>query len=451
MATHPGALIAAAVVALGGAADRPPLVVVENDGRIVAIGEGGKRAALAEGTEPALTADGTRLAFVRGSFVHVLERPGGPVRRVATGRSPAWGPDGRLAVASPAGVRVDGRLVAPGASEPAWSRDGRLAVVVAEGIVVDAQVVVPGGRSPAWAPDGRLAYVLGADVYVDGALAVAGARDPAWDASGRLTVVTDAGVLVDGAALRGSRPGDVAPSWGVEAPKPKPDPNLLLPDLDQRAPSRLTIAGWGGSYRLGFTSATDNVGRGPLWVRGARTGNREMRADQLASALKGGIRVFRSVGRIRYVNDSDHHHWHLMRFQQFELRRASDFGLVVRDRKSGFCLGDHYGLARHRVKNFAGPRFFGSCGQFETGRTSIEMGTSIGYTDRYPAHFHGQNVSLTGVPAGVYVLVHRANPTGALRELRDDNNAASVRIRLSWRRGVPSVAVLRTCERSQFC
>ena len=42
---------------------------------------------------------------------------------------------------------------------------------------------------------------------------------------------------------------------------------------------------------------------------------------------------------------------------------------------------------------------------------SVEQGTSIGYTDLYPAHFHGQNLELRGVPAGIYVLVHRANPS----------------------------------------
>jgi hypothetical protein len=253
--------------------------------------------------------------------------------------------------------------------------------------------------------------------------------------------------------VRGTRPGDVSPSWGPQAPKPKPkpNPNLLLPDLDQRAPSGLSIGGWGGRYRLGFTSATDNVGTGPAWFRGTRIGQREMRADQVVMHRGGGIRLFRDVGRVRYVNDPPHHHWHLMRFQGFELRRASDFGLIVRDRKSGFCLGDNYGHARHRVKTFSGPRFFGNCAQYDTRRGSIEMGTSPGYTDRYPGHFHGQNLDITGVPAGVYVVVHRANPTGAIRELRYDNNAASVRIRIHWRAGIPSVSMLGTCEGSERC
>jgi hypothetical protein len=78
-------------------------------------------------------------------------------------------------------------------------------------------------------------------------------------------------------------------------------------------------------------------------------------------------------------------------------------------------------------------------------------GTSLGYTDRYPAFFHGQNVDLSNVPAGVYDLVHRTNSNLYLRELRYENNAASVRMKLSWRAGVPTVRVLRTCNATPIC
>jgi len=446
--TAAGALIAAAVVALSGAAERTLVLVVESAGNVVAVHADGKRVRLAAGREPVLSVDGRRLAFVRDGAVHVVQLPGGRPRRVAAGRNPAWAPDGRLTVAAPDGIRVGGRLVGPGAAEPAWARDGRLAAVTEAGIVVGSQVVVPGGRSPAFAPDGRLAYVLPDGVYVDGALVAAGARDPAWDVAGRLSVVTDSGVLVDGRAVAGARPGDRSPSWGLRPPE------VLLPDLDQRAPSGLTISASGGRVRLGFTSMTDNVGRGALWIRGARASTRtyEMRADQIVRTRSGGARVFRDVGHIRFVNDAPHHHWHLMGFQQFEFRRVSDQALLVRDRKTGFCLADHYGLARHRVAGFAGPRFLGSCGQWQTGRRSVEMGTSIGYTDRYPGHFHGQSLDITGVAAGIYVLVHRANAAGTIRELRHDNNAASLRIRIDRPRGrAPSISVLRRCEGSETC
>ena len=79
------------------------------------------------------------------------------------------------------------------------------------------------------------------------------------------------------------------------------------------------------------------------------------------------------------------------------------------------------------------------------------MGTTPGYTDRYPAFFHGQNVDITGVPAGVYDLVHRVNASMLLRELRYDNDAASVRIRLTWRAGRRRCSVLRSCTATATC
>jgi hypothetical protein len=179
-----------------------------------------------------------------------------------------------------------------------------------------------------------------------------------------------------------------------------------------------------------------------------------MTAHQLVRLRGGGRRVFRDVGTVRYTWSPSHSHWHLLRFQGYELRRADDFRLLVRDRKSGFCLADHYGTARHRVRGFAGAHFLGNCGQGRPDLLSVEQGTSIGYTDRYPAHFHGQNVDLTDVPAGIYVLVHRADPLGRLRERTRANNDASVRIRLTWpggRRQAPRVTVLRRCEARERC
>ena len=118
--------------------------------------------------------------------------------------------------------------------------------------------------------------------------------------------------------------------------------------------------------------------------------------------------------------------------------------MLVRDRKSGFCLADHWGAA---PGNWPGrrPHFLGDCEQFHPEATRVVMGTTPGYTDRYPAFFHGQNIDITGVPAGVYDLTHRVNATMHLRELRYDNNAASVRVRLRWRDGYPTVRVLRSC------
>ena len=174
-----------------------------------------------------------------------------------------------------------------------------------------------------------------------------------------------------------------------------------------------------------------------------------MRALQLVRTRGGGPETHHDAGALRYTWSPTHSHWHYLGFERYELRRVSDFGLVARDRKTGFCLADHYGHARRARPG--PPVFLGNCGSGNARLRGVEQGSSRGYTDRYPPHFHGQNLDLTGVRAGIYVLVHRANPDGLLRERRYDNNAASVRIRLARTQGIPSVRVLRSCEGSERC
>ena len=129
---------------------------------------------------------------------------------------------------------------------------------------------------------------------------------------------------------------------------------------------------------------------------------------------------------------------------------ADDGTTLLRDHKTGFWLADHYGIA---PGNWPGrtPVFLGNCQQYNPNARSVLEGTSLGYTDRYPAFYHGQNVSITRLPAGIYDLVHRVNETMAIHELRYENDAASVRIRISWHKGVPGVTVLRRCQSTTTC
>jgi hypothetical protein len=321
-------------------------------------------------------------------------------------------------------------------------RDGRALLRLTRG----QQVV----SMPAWSPDGTtIAYAaspLAGGSFDIWSVPARGGRPrlvhggpgeqvaPRWSRTGKLS------------ELR-LEPGDPFPERTSDTDTPRSGPRELLPDFDQRAPFRLTLAG----TRLGFASATDNVGAGPIWIRGSRFGPAlPMGAQQRESLTDGSVRVYPNAGRLRYTPESTHTHWHLLDFQRYELRRG-DGTLVVRDRKSGFCLADHYGYAARRVAAFRGPRFLGNCAASNPQALRVEQGTSTGYTDLYPPHFHGQNLELRGVPAGTYVLVHRANPTQQLEEIDYTNNAASLRIRLTWKNGVPQVENLRTCQDSDRC
>jgi hypothetical protein len=382
----------------GAARAMPRAVVSEQDGNLYV----GDRVLteLGRDAEPDWSPDGRRVAFVRqdangrSSSLYVVRRDGGGLVRLT---------EGEQAVAM-----------------PAWSGDGQRIAYAAsplEGGSFDVWVVPVEGGKPKLVADGPEEQVA-----------------PSFDRRGRVV-------------FRTLQPGEAFPEKRSDTGTPQAGPRELLPDFDQRSPFRLTMVG----TKLGFASATDNVGDGPIWIRGKRgSAGEPMRVQQLVRLSDGSVRAYDSAGRLRYTPSPTHTHWHVLDFQRYELRTLEG-SLVVRDRKTGFCLADHYGLAARRVQRFSGGFFYGNCQQGNPGALSVEQGTSPGYTDLYPAHFHGQNLELRGVPAGDYVLVHRANADQRLEELDYTNNAASLRIRITWVHGVPKVRTLRTCQGSADC
>jgi hypothetical protein len=253
-----------------------------------------------------------------------------------------------------------------------------------------------------------------------------------------------------GRPLPGLVAGESSAVFGPPLTGPRSQLDEVLPDLDQRAPAGLVVRVVGNHRKLGFHSAVDNVGSGVLRIVGRRDSVREpvMEAVQLVDLLGGGRRVYAHAGRLDFEPHTPHRHWHFEPFERYELRRASDHALVARDQKAGFCLTDRYGHAASRVAVPVVARFGGNCGQGRHDILRVVQGSSPGFTDRYPAWFHGQEIDITGVPAGSYVLVHRANPELRVHERRYDNNSASVRIRLT---AAGTVEVERVCEESELC
>ena len=228
----------------------------------------------------------------------------------------------------------------------------------------------------------------------------------------------------------------------------------LLHDLDQELPEGLTVTKAGSRYLLGFRSAVRNVGEGPLIITGHRPhrGPETMVADQQVVRRGGPGSLVRNVGRLRYVVSSDHRHWHLLRFERYELRNPSGTAVRVRDRKTGFCLGDRYRVEEPRpAAAIPSPLYTSRCGLGQPSRLGITEGISVGYGDDYAANLEGQYLTLTGLKAGRYLLVHRVDSGRRLRELDRANNAASLLLRLTWRRGVPRVKVLAGCPNQPVC
>ncbi len=178
-----------------------------------------------------------------------------------------------------------------------------------------------------------------------------------------------------------------------------------------------------------------------------------MRADQLVEVEDGSPDRVPAVGELTYVTSPDHSHWHYAGFDRYELRVAGSTEALVRDRKSGFCLGDRYRVDTRVVTGAAlEPAFTDDeCGPGEPDLNEVVEGISVGYGDSYPAYLEFQELSLDGLPGGRYVLVHQVNADRSLREITYANNASSLLLDLRWHDGKPSVQVLASCPDTDRC
>ncbi|MGI8606371.1 MAG: lysyl oxidase family protein [Gaiellaceae bacterium] len=226
-------------------------------------------------------------------------------------------------------------------------------------------------------------------------------------------------------------------------------PGERLPDLDQALPGAISIETRDGRRVLVFSSAVENVGAGALVIAGSRRSRavRTMQIRQLVARVDGSTAVHSLRGQLRYVHSETHSHWHLLGFERYALRRASDGRLVAPDRKTGFCLGDRYRMARRPATAPPKAVWVGECGRSRTHLLRLRQGISPGHGDDYVPALEGQFLDLTGVPAGRYVLVHRVNAERSIREWSYANNAASVLLDLRGH----TVRVLARCPGAATC
>ena len=229
---------------------------------------------------------------------------------------------------------------------------------------------------------------------------------------------------------------------GLVAQAPAAAAAPILPDLDQLAPTEVSISALAGPrYNLGFASRIANgpeggKGVGPMIVRARRSStSAPMIVDQAMRRADGSETVRRNIGRLYYEDAIDHSHWHYKGLDSYELLRASDRKLVRPAYKAGFCMPDKLFTPDH-------------CGSGQPAALSVQEGLGPGYVDLYQAYLEGQSIEVTGVKAGVYYLVHRVNADSSLCESNLSNNAAASKIRL-WPNGygvAPYVSVLEDIE-----
>ena len=212
---------------------------------------------------------------------------------------------------------------------------------------------------------------------------------------------------------------------------------LLCPNLRIGPPRDLYIehAG-GGRVLLRATSDVRSRGRGPIELRGRRNGRRTMRTTQRIYRAGGGHLEVPSRATLRFTDVGFRYggaYWKVHELARFELRRASpsgELGPVVRvGPKLNYCLRD---LERTRPGRRSPPsRHYPGCNQ-NPYRDRVTLGTSVGWSDIYPADYDKQWIDVAGL-RGCFAFTMTVDPRHLLYESDEGDNTSRRFVRLPFR------------------
>jgi hypothetical protein len=210
---------------------------------------------------------------------------------------------------------------------------------------------------------------------------------------------------------------------------------LLCPNLRIGRPSDLYIQDAGGSQLLRATSDVRSRGRGPMELRGRRDGWRTMRVNQRIYRAGGGHIDVRSRATLRFADVGEYFggsYWKVHELARFELRRASPGGKLGRVVRSGpklnYCLRD---LERTRPGRHSpdDPHYPG-CNQ-NPYRHRVTLGTSVGWSDIYPADYDKQWIDVTGLH-GCFAFTMTVDPQHLLFESNENDNTSQRLVHLPF-------------------
>lgn len=232
---------------------------------------------------------------------------------------------------------------------------------------------------------------------------------------------------LEGVARRLTRGLSIAPrapeTEAAAADEPDPNPclgplrrKLLCPRLTIDRPSSMYLDRRPNGRRvLRATSSLNSVGLGPIELHGRRSGPNTMNATQRIYRRGGGHITVRTGARLGFKSiPGQYRYWKLLDAARFELWSVDARGRPVERVRVGpkqyYCVRD---LRRTRpsARSPVAPWYPG-CSQNRDIRR-VTLGTSVGWSDIYPATYHEQWIDVTGLHGRFrYVLI--ADPTGVI-------------------------------------
>jgi hypothetical protein len=200
--------------------------------------------------------------------------------------------------------------------------------------------------------------------------------------------------------------------------------DLLLPDLTILPPTQLRISNNQGSKILRFDTTFVNLGPGALEIFGHHDVDNEVTFATQYIYAQGAHGEFVYIGTFEY--HPTHKHWHLENHVEYQLWSAVEGEkqelLAVTDKMS-FCLWDEatYDLT---IENAPQNRTYTSNCDQKT------QGVSVGWKDTYHSGIDGQELGITDVLDGVYILRYGVNPDHKIYEVDYENNWGEIMIKI---------------------
>lgn len=176
-----------------------------------------------------------------------------------------------------------------------------------------------------------------------------------------------------------------------------------------------------GRVLLRFSTTTSNVGAGPLELVAKQISGDKQQVDQRVYREGGGYTDY-FAGWFAY--HPEHQHFHFENYADYSLQLDGAPGASLRTgSKTTFCIVDSTRI-NTRLPGAPNKAVYTTCG-------NQVQGMSVGWGDRYLWDLVGQELDITGLPDGIYVLRIIVDPQDRLLESDETDNISQVRIQLA--------------------
>ena len=210
---------------------------------------------------------------------------------------------------------------------------------------------------------------------------------------------------------------------------------LLCPNLRIAPPSEIYAQKVGGHVLLRATSDVESRGKGPMELHGRRDGPRSMKVKQWIYKKGGGHVVLPTEAKLHFTYVGTYFggsYWKVHELANFELRRVGPDGkvgdVVRTSPKLNYCLRDlaHTRPGRRSPESWVYP----GCNQ-NPFQDRVRLGTSVGWSDIYPAAYHQQWIDVRGL-RGCFAYRMIVDPKEHLFESNEDDNVSQRLVRLPY-------------------